>query len=490
MENQVDKVVKIENSFMLNAQYKMTAKEQKILYYLIAHLDPKNEKEFHTIDILISDIEEMLRETDSKYGSLHEEMQRICKSLSIKQITFPARFTNRGRPVLGYINWFQSIIPIQSEKGNTIRFVFSADMSPFLLQLHHYVNIGVQEIVPMSNAHAIRMYSVFKCEADRLKGIKEGITMKYVLEELKALLGIDDKYKNDNFSDFKERVLDKIKDDINENAPSMHVEYNYLKTARKVTGVAFNVSNKQQTAKQIQAPQPQPAAKPKTDSKTYTPSDKELAVLSESKLRAYTILLDYGIFAGIAYKQIVTKIKGSEFEGYEDFFIQRAIQHFEKTAIQTTTKDLKASTFVTWWTKNKVFQSGDVWADILEKLGKYKKQSLNKTVEKPQKRVGEQTISGVLSPMKTEYGQATPSQTENVKEVLSPLKTGYQKPEMFNIEHFQAQHPELYAQFLDEAAIGFEKLFTETNHTFIRSKHEKQIAEHAKQLAKDWQKQK
>ena len=68
------------------------------------------------------------------------------------------------------------------------------------------------------------------------------------------------------------------------------------------------------------------------------------------------------------------KIKGSEFEGFEDFFIEKAILHFEKNAIQNTTKALKASTFVTWWTKNKVFESGDVWADIMEKLVKYKKQ--------------------------------------------------------------------------------------------------------------------
>ena len=40
---------------------------------------------------------------------------------------------------------------------------------------------------------------------------------------------------------------------------------------------------------------------------------------------------------------------------------------------------MKASTFVTWWTKNKIFESGDVWADILEKLAKHKKQLQAKT---------------------------------------------------------------------------------------------------------------
>ena len=73
--------------------------------------------------------------------------------------------------------------------------------------------------------------------------------------------------------------------------------------------------------------------------------------------------------------------KGSEFEGFEDFFIEKALQHFEKNAIQNTNKALKASTFVTWWTKNKVFESGDVWSDISEKLAKHKKQLQAKNPE-------------------------------------------------------------------------------------------------------------
>jgi hypothetical protein len=239
----------------------------------------------------------------------------------------------------------------------------------------------------MTNAHAIRMYPVFKSEKDRMRGIKDVVTMTYVLEELKELLGIGDKYKSGDLKEFRDYVLNKIRDDINKNSPSMSVEYTYLKKQRKVTGVAFNVSDKPQEPKQLQAPKPPKETKPKADIKTYTPSDKEIEVLSKAKLQGYHILLNYGIFAGIAYKQILPKIKGSEFDGYEDFFIERAIQHFEKTAIQTTTKELKASTFVTWWTKNKIFESGDVWADILEKLVKHKKQLMNKSPEAYENRV-------------------------------------------------------------------------------------------------------
>lgn len=377
-----NKVAKIDNSFVVNAQYKMTAKEQKILYYLIAHLNPLTEKEFYSISVPLEEIEDMLKETDNRSGSAHEDIDRVCKGLSSKQITFPSRFTSRGRPIHSYINWFQSIIVSKDETEQIyIKFTFSADMSPFLLQLHHYVNISPLEIVPMTNAHAIRMYSIFKSEKDRLRNIKDVVTMTYVFDELKAILGIGDKYKSGDLKGFRNFVLNKIKDDINTNSPTMSVDYNYLKKQRKVTGVAFNIADKQHDSKQLEIPKPKKEPKPKTDIKSYVPSDAELDVLTRAKLQAYYNLTKFGIFEGIAYKQILPKIKGSEFEGYEDFFVDKAIQHFEKNAIQNTSKELKASTFVTWWTKNKVFAGGDVWVDILEKLVQHKKQLMNTNPE-------------------------------------------------------------------------------------------------------------
>lgn len=372
MTNQnVDKVAKIENTFILNAQYKLTTKEQKVFYYLVTHLDPKNEKEFHTISVPLEEIEEMLRDNDDRYGSFYEKMEMLCDSLIAKSIKFPSNILLNGKKLKERINFFSSIKPVSDAQGNVVlQFSFSPDMSPFLLQLHHYVNIGIDEILPMSNTHAIRMYSIFKSEKDRLQGVKNVVTMQYFLEELKAILGIGDNYKGRNFSDFRLHVLDKIRDEINQNVPTMSVGYEYLKTQRKVTGVTFNVSDRK-----IPKP-PKPLKEPKAIEKlkTYVPTEQELAILTRAKYQGYRILLDYGVFSGIAYKQIVSKIRGSEFDGFEDFFIEKALQHFDKNAIQNTTKELKASTFVTWWTKNKVFESGDVWADISEKLARHKKQ--------------------------------------------------------------------------------------------------------------------
>ena len=371
----LDKVAKIDNTFILNAQYRLTAKEQKILYYLISHLDPKSEKDFNIISVPIWQIEEALKDSSKEWGGLYNEIDRLCGSMISKNITFPTNVLIDGRPLKGRINFFSSIRPIVDDNGETaITFSFSPDMKPFLLQLHHYVNIGTSEVVPMNNAHAIRMYSIFKSEKDRMKSAKSIVAMSYALDELKAILGISDKYKSDNFKDFRMHVLDRIRDEINENSLTMFVKYDYIKTMRKVTGVTFSIHERQPNAELLQTPKLEKALKPKTNISDFTPTEKDLAALTRAKLQAYNLLLAFGVFAGIAYKQILPKIKGSEFQGFEDFFIEKAILHFEKNAILNTTKALKASTFVTWWTKNKIFESGDVWADILEKLVKHKKQ--------------------------------------------------------------------------------------------------------------------
>ena len=370
-----DKIAKIDNTFILNAQYRMTAKEQKVLYYLISHLNPKGEKDFNVITVPIRHIEETLKEASKKWGSLYEEIERLCESMISKNIKFPTNVMVEGKTLKGRINFFSSIRPLIDENGQTaIKFSFSPDMKPFLLQLHHYVNIGVLEVVPMKNTHAIRMYSIFKSERDRLRGVKDVITMSYSLKELKAMLGIEDKYLKDNFKDFRIYVLDKIRDDINETCPTMIVKYDYIKAGRKIIGVVFTVYEKKTIAGALESPKKREVKTKKEPTENYVPNNREVEVLNRSKKKAFEKLVNFGVFDGIAYKKIIPTIKGSEFEGYEDIFIEKAILHFEKTAIQATTKELKASTFVTWWVKNKVFESGDVWADILEKVVNHKKQ--------------------------------------------------------------------------------------------------------------------
>ena len=370
----IEKVARLDNAFILNAQYRMTAKEQKILYFLVSHLNPKNDTEFNTVTVPLREIEDTLNKEGTKWGSLYEEINRICESMIGKTISFPSNFIIEGKPLKGFINWFQSIMPVMNEyKQVCIEFSFSPKMKPFLLQLTQYVRIGVLEVAQMQNAHAIRMFSIFKSEKDR-SFASDSIMLEYSLEELKAILGISDKYNSGDLKDFRNRVLNKIRDEINVNSNSMYVKYDYLKKSRKVTGVAFTIFSKKTNTQLLPTHKEEnkKAVQKDIKSKKKLPQT-DISELSRAKLMAFEMLYQYGIYEGIILKQILPTIKGSETIGYEDIFVQQALKYFDNNATHAHTPEHKAATFVNWWLEHKVFENGATWAILLEAVLAYKK---------------------------------------------------------------------------------------------------------------------
>jgi len=66
-----NKIARIENRFIFNAQYKLTAREQKVILYLISNIDPKNQKRFHEQIISVKKLESVLKADGKKWGGLY-----------------------------------------------------------------------------------------------------------------------------------------------------------------------------------------------------------------------------------------------------------------------------------------------------------------------------------------------------------------------------------------------------------------------------------
>lgn len=382
--NLPDKIARIDNGLIMNAQYKLTAKEQKVLYYLISFLKPKQEQAFNKIVVPIREIEDALKEPGRKWGGLYAEMERLCESMIGRKISFPSKFLVDGKRIRGHINWFQSIMPIENDHGQVcIEFLFSEPMKPFLLQLSEYVRISTLEVAQMKSGHSIRMFSIFKSEKDRLRGVKSVVRLAYQFDELKGLLGIEDKYNSGDLKDFRNRVLNVIRDEINAMSQTMTVDYEYRKTGRKVTGIEFIISDKGSDPAAEVAEMAKKAAKTAEKSAKTTEKGRvgeaaspgDIAALSRARLQAFYVLTDFGVFEGIAIKQILPTLKSSETDGFEDVFVEKAIAYFLKNSKQAdAAKPIRAATFVTWWLENRVFEQGNVWSKIIELVVAAKKQ--------------------------------------------------------------------------------------------------------------------
>lgn len=355
MEKNENLLARLENSFVFAARYKLNAREQKMLLYLISKLNPKNQSDFHKQAISIAELRDLLTADDKRHGSFRERLQESVNNLVSCQIHFPSNFMIDGIQFRNVINWFQYCVTRQDEFGQVyLEFAFSEILKPFLLNLKEYVKLNPVDILKMRSAYTIRMYQIFKAEFDRM-GNKRQAKVTFTLTELKELLSIEDKYNSGDLKDFRNRVLNKIRDEVNEQSTSIQVEYTYVKTGKKVTGVIWNISDKKEGGGVK-------TKKKASDIEDFIPTNEDAATLSYAKLKAFELLLELGVYEGIAFKQILPSIGGSELEGFEDLFIQKAIAYFNK---KSQRKD--APTFVKWWHDLKVFEVGsELWTTITE----------------------------------------------------------------------------------------------------------------------------
>jgi len=341
-------VARIENWFVFNSQYSLTAKEQKVVLFLISQISPQ-QKAFEEQSIRVTELKKLL-ETGVKAGSFYSEMDRITKSLIARNIEFPTGIKYDGKALPGRINWFQSIVPMKKDEGDVVlEFIFSNRLKPFLLELQEYAQIDYKEAFALGSGFSIRMFQIFRAHRDKFAKYQRTSELKYGLDDLKQLLGIPGKY--DDFRNFRKRVLEVLVSEIKKET-SINVSYETIKEGRRVAKIKFIFSDKKRNKT--------------TDEKSeivYTNQN-----LTFAQVKAVQMLVDLEVYEGIVFKQILPCLINPEWEGFEDIAIEKMISIFKSKA-----RVKNGGTFVNWFLERKVFEQGDNFAKIMEQVQKYKK---------------------------------------------------------------------------------------------------------------------
>ena len=168
----------------------------------------------------------------------------------------------------------------------------------------------------------------------------------YTLDEFKQLLDIESSYRD--FRNLKKRVLTVVVDEINQKT-SVEVKMDLRRKGRKVIGVDFFFWDKERMVEKT------------------TPSAVTTKSMTFSQLKAYELLTEYGVKKGIVMKQILPRIGGSEAEGFEDMWVEECLVIFRKKARGGV------GAFVNWFLKLEVFDQGEHFAEIMERLQQRKK---------------------------------------------------------------------------------------------------------------------
>jgi len=233
-------------------------------------------------------------------------------------------------------------------------------MAQFLIGLSRYVGLYRPELNRLNSSYSIRLFQILKGIFNKGKKYRRVHRKTFGLDELRYMLALGDKY--DSFKVLNDRLLKLVIKEINANT-SIYI-FDIAKerrVGRKVTHIEFIFTENKKGSK---ATIPSTANYP-----SYVPTEADLAQLTYAEYRAYEMLLDFHVLPGIAFKQILPEIGGSESVGFEDYFIAGAIDHFRSTATNQETATIAAKTFVTWWVKLRIFDTtSDVWSKINERV--------------------------------------------------------------------------------------------------------------------------
>ena len=249
---------------------------------------------------------------------------------------------------MGGISWFQSILPKVMDGVKGMEFMFAKKLEPLLIELKEYAQIDYVEVLPLNSGAAIRLFQIFKAHRNKMAKYQKRSKLKFELKELKGLLGIAGKYAD--YRNLRKRILDPMQKEINAHT-TIRMNYTPIKTGYSVTEIEFEFWDK--------------------GSRTKKNKKLSVEVLTYAQLKAYELLVDYGINEGIAL-ELLTKCIGSEIKGFEDWYFEEVLKIFESKTNQTDGA-AKAGTLVNWFLKKKIFEQGDHFARVMERLQARKK---------------------------------------------------------------------------------------------------------------------
>lgn len=125
-----------------------------------------------------------------------------------------------------------------SDMGIAIK--LNEELKPFLINLkEHYTQYTLQEVLVMKSVYAIRIFEMIQSKIMSRLLPKDGIDVEISIQEIKECCDCIDKYST--FSNFKVKVLDKAKDEINR-ATMYRMNYSYIKNGKSVVAIKFHVN--------------------------------------------------------------------------------------------------------------------------------------------------------------------------------------------------------------------------------------------------------
>lgn len=243
---------------LVEANYKLTAAEQKIILNFIAQIDSSKTE----LDVMRIGAKSLSDACGFNPQSGYRQLQTTLKKLLNRSIILQRR---DGSGWYG-THWVQSCDYVRAEDGDSdcsyVEFEMDNRLYPHFLQLRErFLKSDLKSLVSFSHVYSTRFYMIFK---NRLK-IGH---VRYSFDEIIKLLELSKTYAK-RTTNIKEKVIKVAVVEINEKS-DLHVDYSYYKEGgRSHVGVDFEFYKKPQA-------QPKPISKHPTKRVKLSDEEQEM----------------------------------------------------------------------------------------------------------------------------------------------------------------------------------------------------------------------
>ena len=228
----MDKLSVVKSNELIKACFRLELNETRLLYYAIAKANPMENpygwKDYY--EIRVSDIAEIF--CMDKKGA-YKDMLDASNSFFERQFTILTanKERHKGR--------FIDLITYHEGKG-LLAIKFSEAIRPFLSHLKgNFTSYRLSKIVNFKTPNSVRIYEISIMELKKTK--KKTAEFLTSISTLKEQLNLEDKYKR--FNQFKERILEKAKDEINKHS-DITLSFEIIKKGRTPSDIKFLISYK------------------------------------------------------------------------------------------------------------------------------------------------------------------------------------------------------------------------------------------------------
>lgn len=224
-----NKSLVVKANSLIEAKYKFSLWEMRVFTRMISLIN-KDDNNFNLSKIYIKDLIEYFGSTSNND---YDIIKKIPKNLAKKQVDVPY-ITEDGEKRWVTLNIFPTVTSPDSKSkykdGSYIELKFNEDLKPMLLELKKLFNkYDIGNIIPLRSVFSFRIFEL-------LKQYETIGTRELGVEELKEMLGVEDKYSL--YANFKRKVILQAQKDLESNC-DIKFTFQEKKRNRKVHSILF-----------------------------------------------------------------------------------------------------------------------------------------------------------------------------------------------------------------------------------------------------------